>query len=194
MVSRDDVSVLILAGGQALRMGGVDKGRQLYHGVPLIEHVISAAQPFTNRIVISANQNIEYYKTLADDVVVDQPPWQTIGPLGGLFAMLPSLEDQQSILILPCDTPRISTLALESLLAASKAAPSKVHCLKTENGWQPLHAVLPVARLKQCLSEYLDRAEHFGVMGFYNFLGYESVYWDRQEELLNINRIEELNL
>ena len=40
VIARDNVTGLIYAGGRATRMGGVDKGLELFRGRPLIEAVI----------------------------------------------------------------------------------------------------------------------------------------------------------
>ena len=61
VIARDNVTGLIYAGGRATRMGGVDKGLELFRGRPLIEAVIDRLKPQCASIVISANRNLERY-------------------------------------------------------------------------------------------------------------------------------------
>ena len=66
------VSGIILAGGLGRRMGGVDKGLQLLHGKPMIEHVLERLRPQVGEIVINANQNLERYAAFGHRVVSDR--------------------------------------------------------------------------------------------------------------------------
>ncbi|MBJ7551735.1 molybdenum cofactor guanylyltransferase [Marinomonas ostreistagni] len=188
-----NLTALILAGGKAQRMGGLDKGQQLYKGRPLVEHVLGVTKSLVDSVVISTNQNFDFYSALADDVIEDVDPWISIGPLAGLYALVHEYTDLRGhVLLLPCDTPCISKEALMALISSTESNESKVSCLKTESGWQPLHAVIPVEKLQIHLPEYLEHAQHYGVMGFYHHLGCLPINWSNQTELLNINRLDEL--
>lgn len=191
MSDKFDVTALVLAGGEAQRMGGVDKGWQLYAGQPLIERMVALVKPLSVRQFISANRNLERYQTLADAAITDVAPWQGIGPLGGLYAVLDKLNTSH-LLVLPCDTPRFSEAALKHLLEVAKQAPELVHFIETESGPQPLHAVLPVRALKEQLSAFLEQTEHYGVMSFYKQIGRQGVYWEHDEELINVNYMDQL--
>ena len=58
MTTKDtQVSGLILAGGRATRMGGIDKGLVPFMGKPLIEHAIARLSPQVTTILINANRN-----------------------------------------------------------------------------------------------------------------------------------------
>ena len=191
MSNKFEITALVLAGGAAQRMGGVDKGWQLYAEQPLIERMMALVKPFSVQQFISANRNLERYQTLVDDVITDVAPWQGIGPLGGLYAVLDKLHTSH-LLVVPCDTPRFSDAALQHLLENAQQAPEMVHFMETVSGPQPLHAVLPVAALKQNLPEFLAQAEYYGVMSFYKQIGRRAVHWHRDEELVNINYLDQL--
>ena len=45
VIARDNVTGLIYAGGRATRMGGVDKGLELFRGRPLIEACLLYTSP-----------------------------------------------------------------------------------------------------------------------------------------------------
>ena len=63
LIKKSDISGIILAGGRASRMGGVDKGLQLFKGAPLVANAIARLQPQVASINISANRNVDTYKT-----------------------------------------------------------------------------------------------------------------------------------
>ena len=191
MVNTLTVTGLILAGGAAQRMGGKDKGWQLYRGEPLVSYAVAALLPLCQRLVISANRNLEQYRQYSDCVVTDLDNTTGIGPLGGILAALEKV-DTSHLLVLPCDTPNISTVALAHLLEQAKQHPSKVHYLVTESGFQPLHAVLPVKEVSALLADYLAQTERYGVMGFYRKVGCVEVAWAQDKELENINYTEQL--
>lgn len=81
-------TALLLAGGQARRMGGVDKGLQTLHGQPLAAHVLASlaaqSQP-PARCLISANRHLDAYAALGWPVLADAEP-DYPGPLAGIAA------------------------------------------------------------------------------------------------------------
>lgn len=103
-------TAIILAGGRSSRMGE-DKGLMVYYGKPMIQHVIDAILPLTNRIIISANS--EAYKQFNYPVFSDKI--NDKGPLGGIITAL--VHSQSEInWMLSCDSPLISTEMLRKLV------------------------------------------------------------------------------
>lgn len=97
------VSGIVLAGGLGRRMGGVDKGLQLLHAKPMIEHVLERLRPQVDEIVINANQNLERYRTFGHRVVSDAIGGFA-GPLAGLHAGLQAITSPLAVTV-PCDSP-----------------------------------------------------------------------------------------
>src|SRR3954468_5143254 len=97
------VSGIVLAGGLGRRMGGVDKGLQLLHGKPMIEHVLERLRPQVGEIVINANQNLDRYRTFGHRVVSDAIGGFA-GPLAGLHAGLQAITQPLAVTV-PCDSP-----------------------------------------------------------------------------------------
>ena len=81
MIGRDDITGIVLCGGDARRMDGVDKPLQLLAGRPLVAHVCTRLAPQVSRLVISANRSFSDYLALTDTVIRDVTPG--FGPLGG---------------------------------------------------------------------------------------------------------------
>ncbi len=71
MALADSVTGLVLAGGRATRMGGVDKGLQLFHGVPLALHAIRRLQPQVQQVLLNANRNLDVYQRWGVPVLPD---------------------------------------------------------------------------------------------------------------------------
>ncbi|XWY21063.1 molybdenum cofactor guanylyltransferase MobA [Bisgaard Taxon 45] len=96
-------SAVILAGGQARRMGGVDKGLQLFRDKPLFEHVYHRLQPQITDIAINANRNQHIYAQSGLPVFSDE----LAGFQGPLSGILTGLQRAQSdfVLFVPCDSP-----------------------------------------------------------------------------------------
>jgi len=99
------ISCIILAGGQAQRMQGQDKGLVSFHGRPLIEHVTERVKPQVDQIIISANRNAKRYALYADQVVSDVHPGFS-GPLAGIASCLPHCQHALT-LVVACDMPHL---------------------------------------------------------------------------------------
>lgn len=110
MLHPTQTSWVILAGGQASRMGGNDKGLIEFNGKPLIEHVMERLSAQTNDITINANRNQERYQQYAPVISDSYPDYP--GPLGGIHA---GLKDSNSdwVGFVPCDSPFIDAAVVE---------------------------------------------------------------------------------
>ena len=97
------ISGIVLAGGQGRRMGGVDKGLQLLHGRPMVDHVLERLRPQVGEIVINANQNLARYQGFGHRVVSDAIGGFA-GPLAGLHAGLQAITSPLAATV-PCDSP-----------------------------------------------------------------------------------------
>src|SRR5882724_6710913 len=97
------VTGIVLAGGLGRRMGGVDKGLQLLHGKPMVEHVLARLAPQVGEIVINANQNAASYARFGHRVVGDEVSGFA-GPLAGLHAGLKAASHPLAVTV-PCDSP-----------------------------------------------------------------------------------------
>jgi molybdopterin-guanine dinucleotide biosynthesis protein A len=102
-IVKDDVTGLVLAGGQGRRMGSVDKGLVNLEGRPLVLHVIERFAPQVGTLVVNANRNRERYASFGYPVVGDAVP-DFAGPLAGLHAGM-SAATTAYIATVPCDSP-----------------------------------------------------------------------------------------
>ncbi|HEV8312245.1 MAG TPA: molybdenum cofactor guanylyltransferase MobA, partial [Burkholderiaceae bacterium] len=115
-IDRQDITGLILAGGRGSRMGGVDKGLQNHHGIPLAMHALLRLQPQVGAMLINANRNLGAYESMGVPVWPDALP-DYPGPLAGMLAGLERCTTPYLVTV-PCDTPNFPDDLVERLANA----------------------------------------------------------------------------
>jgi molybdenum cofactor guanylyltransferase len=118
-ISSQNITGIILAGGRANRMGGVDKGLQNFNGMALALHTLMRLSPQVSEVMINANRNLSAYESFGASVWPDANA-DFAGPLSGFLVGLERCETPY-LLTVPCDTPRFP-LDLASRLAQALAA------------------------------------------------------------------------
>jgi molybdenum cofactor guanylyltransferase len=107
-VDKSQITGIVLAGGRGSRMGGVDKGLQLYNGTALAKRAIEQLQSQVGSLLINANRNLDTYEAwgsqVSADVLVDGIT-DFAGPLAGFLVGLQHCTTPYLITV-PCDTPR----------------------------------------------------------------------------------------
>jgi molybdopterin-guanine dinucleotide biosynthesis protein A len=105
VIAEKDITALILCGGAATRMGGVDKPLQMTEKaglvLPMLDHVI-ATLPANAPLLISANRSLDAY-ALRGSVIKDSEQ-KGSGPLLGVLAGLRSAQTEW-LLVCPGDMP-----------------------------------------------------------------------------------------
>jgi molybdopterin-guanine dinucleotide biosynthesis protein A len=120
------VSGIVLAGGLGRRMGGVDKGLQLFRGKPMAQWAIERLAPQVDEILVNANQNLQRYEAFGHRVVRDEIGGFS-GPLAGLHAGMKAARNALVVTV-PCDSPflpddlvsRLRRFLLENDLAVAR--------------------------------------------------------------------------
>ena len=97
---------VILAGGQAHRMGGGDKGRLMLGDHSLIHRVIERITPQVDAVVLNANGDLSRFDALGLPVVADSIP-DYAGPLAGILAGMDWAAEQghEWLISVAADTP-----------------------------------------------------------------------------------------
>ena len=103
MIPKQDITGVILAGGRGSRMGGVDKGLQNFHGMPLAVQTLMRLAPQVGEVMINANRNLAAYESFGVPVWPDALA-DYAGPLAGFLTGLERCETPY-LLTVPCDTP-----------------------------------------------------------------------------------------
>jgi molybdopterin-guanine dinucleotide biosynthesis protein A len=183
------ISGVVLAGGLARRMGGVDKGLIPFAGKPMIAHVLERLRPQVDEILINANREIDQYATFGYSVIPDEVGGFA-GPLAGLHRGM-GAASQPFILTAPCDSPFLPADLASRLMLALQQDDTDLAVAKT--GTQP-HPVFCLCRtsLKNHLQSYLDNNGR-KVDAWYGTLRVVEVAFDDQPHAFtNINTLEEL--
>lgn len=103
MISKDDVTGVILAGGRGSRMGGADKGLQNFRGMPMAMYTLLRLAPQVGEVMVNANRNLSAYESFGVPVWPDALA-DYAGPLAGFLTGLEHCETEYLVTV-PCDTP-----------------------------------------------------------------------------------------
>jgi molybdenum cofactor guanylyltransferase len=102
----EPITAIVLAGGRATRMGGMDKGLVELAGRPMIAHVLARLAPQVDHVLVNANRNLDRYAAFGWPVIPDSDTG-FLGPLAGLVAGLRA-SSTPLVLTTPCDSPRVA--------------------------------------------------------------------------------------
>jgi molybdenum cofactor guanylyltransferase len=191
-VARNDITGLILAGGRGSRMGGVDKGLQMYRGLPLAQHALERLRPQVGQVMVNANRNQETYRALNVPVWPDQLP-DFPGPLAGMLAGLTHC-DTTFLATVPCDTPNFPPDLVARLADGLQSADADIAVAYTRAGEdlfpQPVFCLMK-SSLKDALGAFIaagERKTGFFARGQRN----TPVVFDDDAQFFNINTLTEL--
>ena len=159
MIPREDITGLILAGGRGSRMGGVDKGLQNFHGVPLALHALLRLGPQVGHVMINANRNLGAYEAFGAPLWPDALP-DFAGPLAGFLAGLEQCETPYLVTV-PCDSPQFPLDLVQRLAHALEANGAEIAVAATlEDGAMRTQPVF--CMMKAGVMETLVRFTHEG--------------------------------
>ena len=193
MITSEHITGLILAGGRAQRMGGIDKGLIPFHGKPLIESAISRLKPQVSTILINANRSITKYAHYGYPVLMDETP-DFSGPLAGFSVGLKHCKTPY-LLTSPCDSPllpddlaqkmadELESNNLELVFASSKEDDGKI--------WsQPVFCLMK-SSLKDSLDSFLSKGD-LKIDRWFKELQSGTVVFENPQAFANVNTPEEL--
>lgn len=127
-----DITGLILAGGRGSRMGGMDKGLQNFHGLPLVAHTLMRLAPQVGEVLINANRNLGAYESYGVPVWPDALP-DFAGPLAGFLTGLEHCETPYLVTV-PCDTPLFPTDLVQRLAEALQTEGAEIAMASAPEG------------------------------------------------------------
>ena len=189
-ILKHEISSVILAGGQGLRMNGVDKGLVEFRGLPLVAHVVNVIESRVDKVYISANRSFDAYATYGEVISDDLLDFQ--GPLAGISKAL-KVCSTDYLLVLPCDSPLVDSELVDDLI--NKMGQKDADICVAHDG-SIMHATFALMKSNLCKS-----LEHF-----LNDGGRKMAHWYRQqniervdvsnrlEVLTNLNKPEDLDL
>ncbi len=150
---------VILAGGQATRMGGGDKGRLQLGDRTILSHVIERLEPQVAWLALNANGDPARFADLGLPVIADSIDGFA-GPLSGVLAGLDwaATQGASHIVTAAADTPFFPCDLVPRLMLAAEQAGADMALAATPGGRHPTFGLWPVA-----LSDDLRAALHGGL-------------------------------
>jgi molybdopterin molybdotransferase len=150
------ISSIILSGGRATRMGGMDKGLVKLNDKPLISHVIERLSPQVDELFINANREVEKYNGYNVPVLQDQHSG-FIGPLAGFYLGL-NAATHDYVLMVPCDSPLLHEDLASTLLAALLDEDADIAVAKSDGNTHPVFCLCKKSMLPS-LSAFIESGE-----------------------------------
>ena len=183
------ISAGILAGGQAKRMGGVDKGLQPLQGKPLFQFIYDRLHSQVEHISVNANRNQAIYAVAGLPVFGDNIEGFQ-GPLSGILTALERSETD-FVLFVPCDSPFFPDNLLEKLKSAVDFHGVSIAYVHDGEREHPTFCLM-ARSLKEKLAAYLAAGER-RMLQFMRQNGAVSVdFSENKAAFTNINTLDEL--
>lgn len=155
-MTESSITGLVLAGGQARRMGGVDKGLIDIHGQTIVERITRKLKAQCADVVINANRNLEQYRQFGYAVIEDQPGGFQ-GPLAGMLSGLKSMRTEW-LITAPCDGPFLSSTYAQSMFQAARSIGAPIAVARDQERLQPVYILLHMST-RDSLEAFLNSGE-----------------------------------
>lgn len=187
---------IILAGGQARRMGGVDKPLIEIGGAPILEHLLRRLAPQCVGLALNANGESERFAGFGLPIVADDVAGFA-GPLAGILAGLDHVAaahpDVTLALSVPADTPFVPPDLVARLAAARAAAGAEIAVACSGGRAHHAIALWPLA-LREALRHALVKEDLRKVSGFIARYPAAQAEWavDPYDPFFNVNRPEDV--
>ncbi|MGI9023095.1 MAG: molybdenum cofactor guanylyltransferase [Acidimicrobiales bacterium] len=149
-------AAVVVAGGSARRMGGIDKLALDVGGRPILDHVLAAARPLCETVVVVGPARATGVPDVAFTVEAEPGGGPVPAVAAGLAAVATtmSIDDDTAVAVLAADLPLLTT-AHVALLFEALADPSARAAAAVDDEGRP-HPLLAVHRsmaLQACLTE-----------------------------------------
>lgn len=157
--SREPIVGVLLAGGQARRMGGGDKCLRQLAGISLIDILIERARPQVSNLIINANGNPKRFKSQGLEVVSDVIDGYA-GPLAGVLTGLEwtvnNIPDAEWVVSFATDAPFIPDNFVLNLFQTAEASNADMACAMTNGRTHPVFGLWPVRLIEDLRKAMLD--------------------------------------
>lgn len=190
LLSRDKlVSSIILSGGRATRMNGVDKGLVLLQNKPLVQHVITRLTSQVDEILINANREITTYQAFGYPVLLDETD-NFLGPLAGFLLGLKHAKHEY-VLSVPCDSPLLPLDLAERLYKSMAESNADIAVATSDGDTHPVFCLMKKSVLPS-LQAFLENGER-KVSAWQKSQQYVEVdFSDCPDCFVNLNTLEDL--
>ena len=189
LIAMPAISAIILSGGRATRMGGVDKGLVKLQHQPFIQYVIDRLKPQVDQILINANREISQYQLLGLPVFQDEQP-NFIGPLAGFSLGLQHCRHDY-LLTVPCDSPFIPANLSSRLMDGLEMKNAEIAVATSSGFAHPVFCLMKQSVLPS-LTAFITQGNR-KVSLWQKSLAYTEVSFDDCDDaFVNVNTVEDL--
>jgi molybdenum cofactor guanylyltransferase len=185
---RTSITAVVLAGGRARRMGGIDKGLIPLCGRTMIEHVLDTLGDQAGTLIINANRNINTYAALGHPVVSDRDD-SFAGPLAGMSSGLHAAATPLCLTV-PCDSPLLGADVARRLHTALEAAGADIAVAHDGERAHPVVNLMKTG-LAASIDTYLEAGERKIDRWFERHHWVHADFSDHPEYFINVNTEEE---
>ncbi|MEO7743243.1 MAG: molybdenum cofactor guanylyltransferase MobA [Usitatibacter sp.] len=186
----NEITGVVLAGGQGSRMGGVDKGLQVFRGRPMVAHVVERLAPQVAEILINANRNPDEYARFGHRVIADEIEGFA-GPLAGFERGLAHAA-HPLVMTVPCDSPFLPADLVVRLADALRKAGADLAVARTGDQAHPVFSLMK-RDVHGSLRDFLSSGQRKIDKWYGSLEVVEVAFDDESAAFLNINTREELS-
>ena len=187
--NKQNITGVILAGGQGSRLAHQDKGLVKLAGRPLIEYVIDRLKPQVATLLISANRNLDRYQDYRYAVITDQSK-DFQGPLAGIASALHHAKTPY-LITAPCDSPNLPNDITQRLCRALLEHEADLAVASDGLRIHPVFCLMKTS-LESSLHKQLARGERKIDRWFDKIKTVTCDFSNQTEAFYNINTVEEL--
>ncbi|HSR63155.1 MAG TPA: molybdenum cofactor guanylyltransferase MobA [Gammaproteobacteria bacterium] len=182
-------TAVILAGGEARRMGGEDKGLVELSGKPMVQHVIDSMSSQVGYLVINANRHFDTYARFGCPVVADEFEG-FCGPLAGMASGMRTIDTPYMVTV-PCDSPLVPDDLVKRLYLELVREKAEISVAHDGDRMHPVFSLMQT-RLLDSMLAYLKSGERKIDKWFRKHRLAITDFSDKPETFLNVNTPEEL--
>jgi molybdopterin-guanine dinucleotide biosynthesis protein A len=183
------ITAIILSGGRATRMCGLEKGLVLLHNKTLVAHVIDRLTPQVDEILINANRELTSYHALNLPILQDENP-DFIGPLAGFSLGLQHCKHDY-LLTVPCDSPLLPLDLAQRLLTTMSQHQADIAVASSSGNAHPVFSLCKKSVLLS-LTDFINQGGR-KVSAWQKGQAYIEVdFNDRDDAFINLNTLEDL--
>ena len=186
-INKEDITIVILAGGKSERMGGQDKGLMQINKKYIIKHLYNICKEYSNEIYVNANRNLATYSEMG------LIAWKDIlenyqGPLAGMYTSLMNAKTKY-VMTLPCDGPLVNHVYFKRMIDINSNF--DIRAAHDGNRIQPVYSLIQKDLLNN-LKLFIDTGQR-KIDRWYNQCNLELVdFSDEKNIFININSQKDL--
>jgi molybdopterin-guanine dinucleotide biosynthesis protein A len=158
----ENISGVILAGGQNKRFGGINKSNIVIGGLPVISRINNIVSEIFGEKIIVTNTPGEFQSFATYRIVADQ--FQKVGPLGGIHAAMKA-SSKGSVFIFAGDMPFLDKEIIMNQIRIFSLSAREAIIPRVDGHDEPLHAIYSNSIYNK-LNDYLSGKNQYAVRDF----------------------------